>query len=83
MKITLPRSAQKELDKIPNKIADKILIEIFQLRENPFPSGYQKLEGGSGYRIRLGDYRVVYTIDKYRQELVIVKVRHRKEAYKK
>lgn len=82
MKLILPRSAQRELDKLPDHIALRISRKIFDLAKNPYPYGSQKLEGGKGHRIRIGNYRVVYSIDKSNKTIVIVKIGHRREVYK-
>lgn len=82
MKLVLSHSAQKDLDKLPDNIALKVSNKIFALSKNPYIMGNIKLEGDRGYRIRVGDYRVVYTVDKQEKLVTIVKVAHRKEVYK-
>lgn len=82
MKIVLSNKAQKELDKLSDKTALRISRKIFQLETNPYGLGSQKLGGDKGYRIRIGDYRVIYTIEKEHKVITIIKVRHRREAYK-
>ena len=89
MKLQLTSRAQKELDKIDDKIALKISQKIYQLENNPYGLDNQKLAGGKGYRIRVGDYRVVYIINKqsfsankHSQTITIVKIRHRREVHR-
>ena len=82
MKLTITKSAQKELDKIPDKLALHISNKIYEIGNNPYLHGYQKLGGGKGYRVRIGDYRVVYTVDQERKIVNIIKIRHRKEVYR-
>lgn len=82
MRLLLTSKAQKELDRIPDKIALRISQKIYELQTNPYGFGSQKLEGGKGYRIRIGDYRVVYTINMEKQTILIIKVRHRKDVYR-
>lgn len=60
--VVLTKTAQKQLDKLPNQIADSLLDTIEQLAEEPRPDGCKKLKGRSGYRIRQGDYRILYDI---------------------
>jgi len=82
-KIEIKPSAQKELSKIPKNFAVKIIKKIKTLAEDPRPNGCKKLTGvDSAYRIRIGNYRVVYSI--YDQQLIIevVKIGHRKGIYK-
>lgn len=74
MRIRLTSKAQKELDKINVKIALRISRKIYQLGEIPYGLGSQKLEGGRGYRIRIGDYRVIYTVNKERKTILIIKI---------
>lgn len=82
MKLQLTPQAQKELDKIDDTIALRISHKMYQLENNPYGLGSQKLEGGKGYRIRIGDHRVVYTINKENQTIIIVKIGHRREVYR-
>ena len=82
MKILLSHGATRELDRLPDQLVLRIHKKLSHLSNNPYGLGSQKLEGGKGYRIRIGDYRVVYTIDTEKQILLIIKVRHRKDVYK-
>ena len=83
MKLDITRSAQKDLDKIPDKEALKISHKIYQIAENPHLIGNQKLSGEEGYRLRVGDYRIIYLINEKLGVVTVIKVRHRKEVYKK
>ena len=80
--VIVSKSAAKELSKLPVQVNNKIVPAILALEENPRPSGSKKLKGGSNtWRIRIGDYRVVYSVD---DEILIVDVRkvgHRKDIY--
>jgi len=60
--IAISKTAQKQLDKLPDNIANTLISVIQQLAENPRPYGYIKLKGGEGYRIRKGNYRIIYDI---------------------
>ncbi len=82
MKLLLSRSAQKDLDKLSDEITLRISKKLYDLALNPYMHGYEKLSGNKGYRIRIGDYRVVYTIDKVSKTLAIIKVKHRREVYR-
>lgn len=77
----LSKKAQKQLDKIPDKIAEPILDAIAGLEENPRPVGYKKLKGREGYRIRTGNYRIIYDI--FDNELIVdvITLGHRKDIY--
>jgi mRNA interferase RelE/StbE len=77
------RRARKDLEKIPTKTQDRILKAIQNLGADPYPSGSKKLEGSSdSFRIRVGDYRVIYEIKKKEIYILIVRIGHRKDVYK-
>ena len=81
--ITYARSIQKDLDKVPNADAEKVRQAVKALAHNPMPYGYKKLIGGSGlYRIKEGDYRIVYTFSSDEKKIWITRVGHRKESYR-
>jgi mRNA interferase RelE/StbE len=80
--IIIASTARKELKKLPDLIVVKILDKVALLSENPRPNGSIKLAGGGNrHRIRVGDYRVIYSI--FDDELIVKVVRagHRKEVY--
>ncbi len=72
----------KELDRLPLQIADRIAERVDRLAEVPRPSGSLKLKGSSYWRIRIGDYRVLYAIDDAQKFVSILYVRHRKDVYR-
>jgi len=80
-KITIKKSAAKELQDIPKKDLRKIVKRIQSLALNPRPTGSQKLSARQQYRIRQGDYRIVYSIDDKELLVDIVKIGHRREIY--
>jgi len=81
--IEFARSARRELEKLPRRLIDRILPKIESLSVNPRPNGCRKIEGAENlWRIRVGDYRVIYGIDDVRRVVDIVVVRHRTDAYK-
>lgn len=79
--IVLSRKAKKQLDKLRSPIAKPILEAIEGLGGNPRPAGCIKLTDREGYRIRVGDYRIIYDI--YDNTLVVdvIEVGHRREIY--
>ncbi len=79
--ILISKKAEKQLDKLPDLIVDNILDSIEKLGQNPRPIGSKKLKGREGYRIRIGNYRVIYKI--FDTELIIdvIAVGHRKDIY--
>lgn len=75
-------AAQKDLERLHDKIFNKIKNEIISLADNPRPYGALKLTNEDGYRMRIGDYRVLYRIDEKIKEIFIYRVKHRREAYR-
>ena len=81
--ITFARSARKELEALDAEIVSKIFPKIESLSGNPRPHNCIKLKGSrSLWRMRVGIYRVIYTIDDRSRLVDITAVRHRRDAYK-
>jgi mRNA interferase RelE/StbE len=80
-KIDIKPAAQKQLDKLPNADAEIIIDVILKLSNNPRPIGYKKLKGRNGYRIRKGNYRIIYEIFDKLLLIDIIKVGDRKDIY--
>jgi len=82
-KIEVKPSASRELEKLPREMIPRVVAVIRDLAENPYPQGVKKLAGFERtYRIRVGDYRILYDIFKKKLVIEIIRVRHRKDAYK-
>ena len=82
-KIFFKRSAEKELRKIDKSQIRVILSAIDNLAEDPFPPSSRKLVGSQHtYRLRVGDYRVVYLVDGELIEIQIQRIKHRKDVYR-
>jgi len=81
-KLLIKRSAAKELERLPPKDRKRVAAKMAALSTNPRPPGGEKLSGQEKYRIRQGDYRVLYKIDDGTQTVTIVAVGHRKDAYR-
>lgn len=78
------QSAQKELKKLDKQVILRILETIEGLAENPYPSDSKKLHGAvHKYRIRVGDYRIIYCVLSEIVTIEIVRIGHRKEVYRK
>lgn len=81
--VVIKASAAKELDAIASKRdRQRIVKRIAALAEEPRPPGVQKLSGRDRYRVRQGDYRIVYAIEDRERRVVVVKVGHRREVYR-
>lgn len=79
-RLLLIPSAGKDLDGLPEKIFNQVKKKILFLRDNPRPRGCLKLTDDEGYRIRSGDYRILYRIDD--KEKVIYRIKHRRKSYR-
>lgn len=82
MRFLITKSASRELLKIPFKQRSKIEEKIEQLAKFPTSLQTKKLAGRPGWRLRVGDYRVLYFIDKKKKTITILSAQHRKDAYK-
>jgi len=82
--VYLERSAENDLKRLPTSTFDRIVHQIKTLAENPRPSGCHKLAGSKNdWRIRIGDFRVLYEIDEKAKAVRIMRVRHRREVYRR
>lgn len=81
--ILIKESALKELENIPKKRLKRILNQIHSLAKNPRPHGCQKLSALEQYRIRQGDYRIIYSIQDDDLQVHIYKIGNRREVYRK
>ena len=80
--ISFVRSARKELESLPVPLLRRVLTKIEGLSKNPRPVGCKKLLGSQNlWRIRIGDYRVVYSVIDREVRIEIITVRHRSQAY--
>jgi mRNA interferase RelE/StbE len=81
-KVLIRKSAADELSRIPKKNLRRVVERIRALGEEPRPHGGNKLSSQERYRIRQGDYRVVYSIDDAARTVEIFKIGHRSEIYR-
>lgn len=81
-KILLLPQVQKDLDNLPHKIFKQIKNKILQLSNNPRPFGCLKLTVEEGYRIRAGNYRLLFRIDNKDKKTLLYRIKHRKEVYR-
>jgi mRNA interferase RelE/StbE len=80
--VVIKSSVQKELDALDNAVFSRVDRRILALAENPRPAGCKKLKGYKDqWRIRIGDWRVVYFIDDLSNRVSITRVAHRREVY--
>lgn len=81
--ITFARSARKELEKLPASIVQRVFPKIESLVQKPHPRGCRKIQGEQNlWRIRVGQYRVIYAVYDDEKTVDIIAVRHRSQAYR-
>jgi mRNA interferase RelE/StbE len=82
-RVLLERAAEKDLSRLTSEIHERVLAAIQGLATNPRPAGCRKLAGSKhDWRIRVGDYRVVYEIAGEIRVVRVTRVRHRREVYR-
>jgi mRNA interferase RelE/StbE len=80
--IELRRRAQRVLDRLPKSDFQAVVEAIKELAQTPRPRGVEKVKSTGLWRIRQGDYRIIYSIDDNQQLVTIVRIGHRKEVYR-
>lgn len=74
--------AQKDLDKLGPSVFERIVKRVRLLAKDPRPQGSLKMTSEEGYRIRIGDHRVLYRVDDDPRRIYIYRIKHRKDAYR-
>ena len=80
--VEIKRSAAKELEHLPPKDRARIVTRIRALAGDPRPSGCEKLSGQDRYRVRQGDYRILYEIEDAVVRVIVVRIAHRRDVYR-
>lgn len=80
--VYLKKSAEKELLSLSSATHDKVVKHLVELEQNPLPKGVKKLRGIEAYRLRVGDYRVLFQINSKKKIIEIIAIAHRKDAYR-
>ena len=80
--VIIKHSAEKELDALQTTLHERMVKRLLALEENPRPTGSKKLQGQESYRLRVGDYRVLYAIDDKNKQVIVLAVGHRREVYR-
>lgn len=81
-RLLIKPSAARELEDLPRKDRARIVRRISQLATDPRPPGCEKLSGHDQYRVRQGDFRVVYSTDDAEPSVLVVKIGHRRDVYR-
>ena len=74
--------AEKQLSRLNSPIYDSLKTKISALRDTPRPQGCKKLREREGWRIRIGDYRVIYKINDIEKTVTVIEIGHRSEVYR-
>jgi mRNA interferase RelE/StbE len=80
--VIIPRSVEKQLDRLPGDILERVVRRLAGLETQPRPSDVKKLKGRDAWRIRVGDYRVIYETHDRGLQVIVVTVGHRREVYR-
>jgi mRNA interferase RelE/StbE len=78
----LTAAAEKQLDRLDPDLRDRVIRRLDAISEDIRHPSIRKLEGGLGYRLRLGDFRVIFQIDSKNQTIVVTKIGDRKDVYR-
>lgn len=82
--INIKKSVEKDLRKLPTSVISRVIEAIENLKDNPYPKQSKKLKSTEKtYRLRVGNYRIIYQVDEERKEIVVYHVRHRENVYEK
>ena len=80
--LLLKRSAERELERLSLVLHDRIVTHLIHLKDDPRPTGVKKLQAREGYRLRVGDYRILYTIDDSARTIEVFSIAHRRDVYR-
>jgi mRNA interferase RelE/StbE len=80
--LNIKRSFEKDLRRLPDHVVERVFKKLDGLVDDPYPAGVDKIEGSErSYRVRIGDYRVVYAVDDSTKIITLFYARHRKDVY--
>lgn len=80
--VLITKTVQKQLNRLPDDLADRLEQKMLSLEEDPRPYDCRKLKGREAYRLRLGNYRFIYEVSDKVLVVLVLKVGHRKDVYK-
>ena len=81
-RVVLPKTVRKALDRLPDEVVARILDRLAELETNPRPADVKKLKGRDAWRIRVGDYRVIYEIHDRELQILVITVGNRRDVYR-
>ena len=80
--VEVTRSAERDLDRVPDHLLGRVVKRIQNLASQPRPRGCKKIGDPDFYRVRQGDYRIVYEVNDKKSSVIIFKIGHRREVYR-
>jgi len=80
--VRIKRSAERETDRLPDKAFQRVAQAILKLEGDPRPPGSKKLRGMQDHRLRVGQYRILYSVDDRERLIVVSAVGHRRDVYR-
>ena len=80
--LSIEKAAQRSLARVPQPYQDRMIEAIAGLADEPRPLGAKKLAGRSAWRIRVGDYRVIYEVDDGRHKILVISAGNRRDIYR-
>jgi mRNA interferase RelE/StbE len=82
-KVILKPSVEKDLRTLPASVVKRVFKQMEALADDPFSSRAIKLAGAEQlYRVRIGDYRLIYSVEKISRQVIVFYIRHRRDAYR-
>jgi len=82
-RVDVARDAKKEFARLPAPVQKRVARALLSLEASPFPAGCKKLKNRDGWRVRVGDYRILYFADKTARRIVVGVIAHRQDAYRR
>jgi mRNA interferase RelE/StbE len=82
-RVDLARDAKKELSRLPTAMQKRVVRVLLSLENEPFPAGCKKVKNRDGWRVRVGNYRILYFADKAARQIVVGVIAHRRDVYRK
>lgn len=81
--VVLTQTAERAVGELPRQLRARIRARLATLADNPRPPGCVKLSGQDAYRVRVGDYRIIYTIEDDKLIVLVIDVGHRRDVYRR
>lgn len=82
--VVVPQSVVKQIARLSHQVRERVVTKLTELEESPRPPDCRKLETEESlYRLRVGDYRIIYTVDDTNKKVIISLVAHRREVYRR